>query len=169
MAVSTFTAPVPFLEPYRGNEVGRYSVPNATGPIDPGVPGELAYQGAGDVQGCAVGSFRGTPTVEVLLVSRDWQARVAFAHSTVRGGLTPTETVRQPKKTVGPSIIEPLIGSVSMGGQGSPAAPAGDAARKPALVKKARTTKALNQAHIAGLEAVSTAAINAAQVKAALA
>ncbi len=111
----TFTAPVPFFGPYTGNFVGNYSVPNATGPVVPDAPGYLASAGAGDyVARCAAGTYRGTPTVQVVLVTiGEWGAvSPVEAHVSVLGGLTPTTTEPPSTVTFDPLAVVPLVGPI---------------------------------------------------------
>lgn len=111
----TFTAPVPFFGPYTGNFVGNYSVPNATGPVVPDAPGYLASAGAGDyVARCAAGTYRGTPTVQVVLVTiGEWGAvSPVEAHVSVLGGLTPTTTEPPSTVTFDPLAVVPFVGPI---------------------------------------------------------
>lgn len=110
-STATFTASVPFFGPYAGNFIGNHSVPNATGPIEPDAPGYLAGAGAGDyVTACAAGTYRGTPTVQVVLATIfQWGAvSPAEAHESLSGGLTPTTT--EPTSTV---TMNPLVGPIT--------------------------------------------------------
>lgn len=115
-STATFTAPVPFLDPYTGSLIGNYSVPSATGPIEPDTPSYLAWAGAGDyVARCAAGTYRGIPTVEVVLVTHPIASvfgAEAIAHVSILGGLTPTETKPTPKVTVDTAAVAPLLGPI---------------------------------------------------------
>ena len=124
-STSTFTAPIPFIEPYTSNPVGSYHGPSATGPINNEAVRYFASEGANDILGCAVGSFRGTRTAIVPSSTRYFPILVNFYHTTVHV-LTPTKTTTRHLMTEVPVQVLPLIDPIPIEGQSSSAVRADD-------------------------------------------